>query len=48
MIEAAIRAIRNARPRRVVFFTGAGISADSGVPTFRVATPPIVDAILEA
>jgi NAD-dependent deacetylase len=35
MIEAAIRAIRDARPRRVVFFTGAGISADSGVPTFR-------------
>lgn len=35
MNEAAIRAIRNARPRRVVFFTGAGVSADSGVPTFR-------------
>lgn len=35
MIEAAIRAIRSARPRRVVFFTGAGVSADSGVPTFR-------------
>lgn len=35
MIEAAIRAIRNARPRRVVVFTGAGMSADSGVPTFR-------------
>jgi NAD-dependent deacetylase len=35
MNEAAIRAIRNARPRRVVVFTGAGISADSGVPTFR-------------
>ena len=37
MIEAAIQAIRNARPRRVVVFTGAGISADSGVPTFRGA-----------
>lgn len=35
MIEAALRAIRSARPRRVVFFTGAGVSADSGVPTFR-------------
>ena len=35
MIEAAIRAIRSARPRRIVVFTGAGISADSGVPTFR-------------
>ncbi|HEV7237774.1 MAG TPA: NAD-dependent deacylase [Thermoanaerobaculia bacterium] len=35
MIEAAIRAIRNARPRNVVVFTGAGVSADSGIPTFR-------------
>lgn len=35
MIEAAIRAIRNARPRSVVVFTGAGVSADSGIPTFR-------------
>jgi NAD-dependent deacetylase len=35
MIEAAIRAIRQARPRNVVVFTGAGVSADSGVPTFR-------------
>ena len=35
MIEAAIRAIRRARPSRVVVFTGAGISADSGIPTFR-------------
>lgn len=35
MIEAAIRAIRNTRPRRVVVFTGAGVSADSGIPTFR-------------
>lgn len=35
MIEAAIRAIRSARPSRVAVFTGAGISADSGVPTFR-------------
>ena len=35
MIEAVIRAIRQARPRNVVVFTGAGVSADSGVPTFR-------------
>lgn len=35
MIEAAIHAIRNTRPRRVVVFTGAGVSADSGIPTFR-------------
>ena len=37
MIEAAIRAIRKERPRRIVVFTGAGVSADSGVPTFRGA-----------
>ncbi|MGZ8710942.1 MAG: SIR2 family NAD-dependent protein deacylase, partial [Thermoanaerobaculia bacterium] len=35
MIEAAIHAIRSARPRSVVVFTGAGVSADSGIPTFR-------------
>lgn len=35
MIEAAIRAIRSARPRSIVVFTGAGVSADSGIPTFR-------------
>lgn len=35
--DAAVRAIRQARPRRVVVFTGAGVSADSGVPTFRGA-----------
>lgn len=34
-IDEAVRAIRRARPRRVVAFTGAGISADSGIPTFR-------------
>jgi NAD-dependent deacetylase len=37
MIEQPLRAIRNARPRRIVAFTGAGVSADSGVPTFRGA-----------
>jgi NAD-dependent deacetylase len=32
-IEMAISALRKAR--KVVFFTGAGISAESGIPTFR-------------
>lgn len=32
-IEVAAKLLRNAR--RVVVFTGAGISADSGIPTFR-------------
>ena len=36
-IEEAVRAIRNARPRRTVVLTGAGVSADSGIPTFRGA-----------
>lgn len=36
-LEEAIRAIRNARPRRVAVLTGAGVSADSGIPTFRGA-----------
>jgi NAD-dependent deacetylase len=34
-LEEAARAIRETRPRNVVVFTGAGVSADSGVPTFR-------------
>jgi NAD-dependent deacetylase len=34
-IDEAIRAIREARPRNVVVMTGAGVSADSGIPTFR-------------
>lgn len=34
-LNVAISAIRTARPRRVVAFTGAGVSADSGIPTFR-------------
>ena len=34
-IDAAIQAIRERKPRRVVVMTGAGVSADSGIPTFR-------------
>lgn len=34
-LAAALDAVRRLAPRRVVFFTGAGISAESGVPTFR-------------
>jgi NAD-dependent deacetylase len=34
-IEEAIRTIREMRPRRVAVMTGAGVSADSGIPTFR-------------
>ena len=34
-LEKALQAIRTLRPRRVVAFTGAGVSADSGIPTFR-------------
>ena len=34
-IDAALRAIREQKPRRVVVMTGAGVSADSGIPTFR-------------
>lgn len=34
-LQSAIDAIRQRKPRRVVAFTGAGVSADSGIPTFR-------------
>src|SRR5918995_2319305 len=37
-IPEAIRAILQQRPRSVVVFTGAGVSADSGIPTFRGAS----------
>ena len=36
-MQEALDAIRRAAPRRVVVFTGAGVSADSGIPTFRGA-----------
>jgi len=35
MLEDAIAAIRKRRPKRIVVFTGAGVSAESGIPTFR-------------
>jgi NAD-dependent deacetylase len=36
-IDEAIQAIRDLRPRSVAVMTGAGVSADSGIPTFRGA-----------
>jgi NAD-dependent protein deacetylase/lipoamidase len=36
-LDEAIAAIRERRPKNVVVFTGAGVSADSGIPTFRGA-----------
>jgi NAD-dependent deacetylase len=36
-LDQALEAIRRHPPRRVVFFTGAGVSAESGIPTFRGA-----------
>jgi NAD-dependent deacetylase len=36
-VEEAVRAIRKNKPQSVVVFTGAGVSADSGIPTFRGA-----------
>ena len=35
MFDGVLAAIRQQRPRRVVVFTGAGVSAESGIPTFR-------------
>src|SRR5438067_2647953 len=37
MLERALEAIRRRRWERVVVFTGAGVSAESGIPTFRGA-----------
>jgi NAD-dependent deacetylase len=34
-MQAAVEAIRQRKPRSVVVLTGAGVSADSGIPTFR-------------
>ena len=34
-LKAAIAAIHERKPRNVVVLTGAGVSADSGIPTFR-------------
>jgi NAD-dependent deacetylase len=34
-VEEAVRTIRKTKPQSVVVFTGAGVSADSGIPTFR-------------
>lgn len=34
-VADAARAIRKTKPQSVVVFTGAGVSADSGIPTFR-------------
>jgi NAD-dependent deacetylase len=34
-LERAVDAIHRLRPSRVVAFTGAGVSAESGIPTFR-------------
>jgi NAD-dependent deacetylase len=36
-IDEVVRTIRDAAPRNVVVLTGAGVSADSGIPTFRGA-----------
>ncbi len=34
-MQAALDAIRRKKPRKIVVLTGAGVSADSGIPTFR-------------
>ena len=34
-LHGALEAIRTRKPKKVVAFTGAGVSADSGIPTFR-------------
>ena len=34
-LQPALAAIRQRQPRRIVVLTGAGVSAESGIPTFR-------------
>lgn len=34
-LDEVLAVIRTIRPRNIVFFTGAGVSAESGIPTFR-------------
>src|SRR5260370_1405298 len=34
-LQTAVETIRKRRPRSVVGFTGSGVSAESGIPTFR-------------
>jgi NAD-dependent deacetylase len=36
-LDSAVAAIRSLSPRRTVVLTGAGVSAESGIPTFRDA-----------
>lgn len=36
-LDSALAAIRTTAPKRIAVFTGAGVSADSGIPTFRGA-----------
>jgi NAD-dependent deacetylase len=35
VLDAAVDAIRKRKPQTIVVLTGAGVSADSGIPTFR-------------
>ena len=35
VLKAAVEAIRKQKPRKIVVLTGAGVSSDSGIPTFR-------------
>jgi NAD-dependent deacetylase len=37
-LSDVVQQVRRLRPRKVVAFTGAGVSADSGIPVFRGAT----------
>src|SRR5438876_8645912 len=37
VLRTAVDAIRKEKPRKIVVLTGAGVSAESGIPTFRGA-----------